>query len=76
MWFFRCCMAHLAKTGHFRASLKWQIWHMLGAGVLGSSVGMDKGVFKDVMRANDIPVVDWLICTRKDIESNIECDPR
>lgn len=41
-----------------------------GAGVLGSSVGMDKGVFKDVMRANDIPVVDWLICTRKDIEAD------
>jgi D-alanine-D-alanine ligase len=41
-----------------------------GAGVLGSSVGMDKGVFKDVMRANDIPVVDWLICTRKDIETD------
>ena len=43
-----------------------------GAGVLGSSVGMDKGVFKDVMRANDIPVVDWLICTRKDIESDLD----
>ena len=43
-----------------------------GAGVLGSSVGMDKGVFKDVMRANEIPVVDWLICTRKDVESDIE----
>ena len=43
-----------------------------GAGVLGSSVGMDKGVFKDVMRANEIPVVDWLICTRKETESNIE----
>ena len=39
-----------------------------GAGVLGSSVGMDKGVFKDVMRANNVPVVDWFICTRKDIE--------
>ena len=43
-----------------------------GAGVLGSSVGMDKGVFKDVMRANEIPVVDWLICTRKDTEADIE----
>ena len=27
----------------------------VGAGVLGSSVGMDKALFKDVMRANDIP---------------------
>lgn len=42
----------------------------VGAGVLGSSLGMDKGVFKDVMRANDIPVVDWLIVSRKQIESD------
>ena len=27
----------------------------VGAGVLGSSVGMDKGLFKDVMRSNGIP---------------------
>ena len=44
----------------------------VGAGVLGSSVGMDKGLFKDVMRSNDIPVVDWIIATRKDAEKNID----
>jgi D-alanine-D-alanine ligase len=44
----------------------------VGAGVLGSSLGMDKSVFKDVMRANGIPVAEWIICTRHDIESNIE----
>lgn len=44
----------------------------VGAGVLGSSVGMDKSVFKDVMVANDIPVAEWIICTRKDIEADIE----
>jgi D-alanine-D-alanine ligase len=43
----------------------------VGAGVLGSSVGMDKGLFKDVMRANQIPVVDWVICTRKEINTKI-----
>jgi len=43
----------------------------IGAGVLGSSLGMDKGAFKDVMRANGIPVVDCIVCTRKDAESNI-----
>jgi D-alanine-D-alanine ligase len=42
----------------------------VGAGVLGSSVGMDKGLFKDVMRANNIPVADWIICTRKEIETD------
>jgi len=44
----------------------------VGAGVLGSSVGMDKGLFKEVMRANKIPVVDWLICTRKDVENDAD----
>jgi D-alanine-D-alanine ligase len=43
----------------------------VGAGVLGSSVGMDKGVFKDVMRANNIPVADWGIFTRLEIEEDI-----
>ena len=43
----------------------------VGAGVLGSSVGMDKGIFKDVMRSHGIPVVDWITCTRKDIEKDM-----
>ncbi len=44
----------------------------VGAGVLGSAVGMDKAVFKQVMRANQIPVVDDIIFTRKEIEENID----
>lgn len=44
----------------------------VGAGVLGSSLGMDKGVFKDVMRANQIPVLDYLIFLRKEIENELE----
>lgn len=44
----------------------------VGAGVLGSSVGMDKSVFKDVMRANGIPVSEWITCTRRDVETDIE----
>ncbi len=40
----------------------------VGAGVLGSSVGMDKGVFKDVMRANGIPVVDSAIVLRREVK--------
>jgi len=43
----------------------------VGGGVLGSAVGMDKGVFKDVMRANDIPVVESILVLRKYIEKNI-----
>jgi len=43
----------------------------VGAGVLGSSVGMDKAVFKQVMRANQIPVVDELVFSRTEIEADI-----
>ena len=44
----------------------------VGAGVTGSSVGMDKGIFKDVMRANDIPTVKSVIVLRSEVEKNIE----
>lgn len=42
----------------------------VGAGVLGSSLAMDKGVFKDVMLANNIPVLDSLVVSRKQIEKD------
>lgn len=44
----------------------------VGAGVLGSSVGMDKGVFKNVMRAQGIPVVESIIALRSEIENDME----
>ena len=44
----------------------------VGAGVVGSSVGMDKGVFKDVMVTNNIPVVDTLLVLRADIEKDMQ----
>lgn len=44
----------------------------VGAGVLGSSVGMDKALFKSVMRANNIPVLDSVVLTRQEIESSID----
>ncbi len=44
----------------------------VGAGVVGSAVGMDKGIFKDVMRANDIPVVDWVILRRAEIQNDMD----
>jgi D-alanine-D-alanine ligase len=44
----------------------------VGAGVTGSAVGMDKGIFKDVMRSVDIPIVESIIVLRSQIESEIE----
>ncbi len=44
----------------------------VGAGVIGSSVGMDKGIFKDVMRANDIPGVEWTVVRRSEIEKDMQ----
>ena len=43
----------------------------VGAGVVGSSVGMDKGLFKDVMIANHIPVVDTLVVLRSQVENDM-----
>jgi D-alanine-D-alanine ligase len=39
----------------------------VGAGVVGSAVGMDKGLFKDVMIANNIPIVETLLVSRSRI---------
>lgn len=44
----------------------------VGAGVLGSSVGMDKSLFKDVMRSHDIPVARSITANRREINSNMD----
>ena len=44
----------------------------VGAGVLGSSVGMDKGVFKDVMFSNKVPIVEYKILLRHEIELELD----
>ena len=44
----------------------------VGAGVVGSAVGMDKGIFKDVMRINDVPSVASIVVSRSEIEKDIQ----
>jgi D-alanine-D-alanine ligase len=44
----------------------------VGAGVLGSSVGMDKGLFKDVMRSNGIPTPESIIVLRSEIKDTMD----
>jgi D-alanine-D-alanine ligase len=38
----------------------------VGAGVVGSAVGMDKAIFKHVMVANGLPVLPWLLVQSKE----------
>ena len=44
----------------------------VGAGVLGSSIGMDKDVSKRLLQAAKIPVVPWITVYRHDWEQNPE----
>jgi len=42
----------------------------VGAGVTGSAVGMDKAVFKDVMRAHGLPQVGYVVALRREWEAD------
>jgi D-alanine-D-alanine ligase len=44
----------------------------VGAGVTGSSVGMDKAVFKDVMLSIGIPTVESILVLRSEIQKDID----
>lgn len=43
----------------------------VGAMVTGSAVGMDKAIFRDVMRCNGIPVVESVLLLRREILNDI-----
>jgi len=43
----------------------------VGAGVVGSAVGMDKAVFKSVMKANNIPTPKYVIALRSEVERDV-----
>lgn len=42
----------------------------VGAGVLGSAVCMDKGLFKDIMAAHHIPILPYRVFNRTQIEND------
>jgi D-alanine-D-alanine ligase len=44
----------------------------VGPGVTGSAVGMDKMIFFDLMRANNIPVVETVLVLRSELEENAQ----
>jgi D-alanine-D-alanine ligase len=43
----------------------------VGAGVLGSAVCMDKGLFKDIMAANEIPILPYRVFTRTQFDEDL-----
>jgi D-alanine-D-alanine ligase len=44
----------------------------VGAGVVGSSVGMDKGVFQSVMQANQIPIPETMVVLRSGLANHMD----
>lgn len=44
----------------------------VGADVVGSAVGMDKAIFKDVMRAHGLPIVESVVVKRRAWEADAE----
>lgn len=44
----------------------------VGAGVTGSACGMDKAIFFDLMRANNIPVVDTILLLRSELNQDMQ----
>lgn len=41
----------------------------VGAGVVGSAVGMDKAIFKYVMAANGLPILPWQLVLSSDVQN-------
>lgn len=69
--FFPVLHGPFGEDGTLQGLLEMADVAYVGAGVAGSSVGMDKGIFKDVMRANNIPIVDSVLILRSDIEDDM-----
>lgn len=69
--FFPVLHGPFGEDGTLQGLLEMADVAYVGAGVAGSSVGMDKGIFKDVMRANNIPIVDSVLVLRGDIENDM-----
>jgi len=69
--FFPVLHGTLGEDGTIQGLFELSDVAYVGAGVVGSSVGMDKGVFRDVMVANSIPVVDTMLVLRAEIENDM-----
>ena len=69
----RCCTALSAKMEPCRACWSWPVLPYVGAGVLASSVSMDKEVMKRLLLERGLPVVEYMVAaarpvpTRRDV---------
>jgi len=70
--FFPVMHGTYSEDGTMQGLLEMADLAYVGAGVVGAAVGMDKGIFKDVMIANHIPVVETLVVLRSEIEQDME----
>lgn len=55
----------MGEDGTVQGTLELMGVPYIGSGVLGSAVGMDKGLMKDVFRARGLPVAPYLCVPRK-----------
>ena len=69
--FFPMMHGTYSEDGTLQGLLEMADVAYVGAGVVGSAVGMDKGIFKDVMIANGIPVVETMVVLRSEIEQDM-----
>jgi len=70
--FFPVTHGTFGEDGTLQGLLELADTAYVGCGVLASAVGMDKSLFKDVMRANKIPVVESVLINRTNILSGID----
>jgi D-alanine-D-alanine ligase len=60
------------EDGTLQGLLEMADMAYVGAGVIGSSVGMDKGVFQSVMQAHQIPVLETVVILRSDLVKHMD----
>ncbi|GAB4504336.1 MAG: D-alanine--D-alanine ligase family protein [Anaerolineales bacterium] len=70
--FFPVMHGTYSEDGTMQGLLEMADVAYVGAGVTGSAVGMDKAIFKEIMVANDIPVVETLLVLRREIEQDMD----
>jgi D-alanine-D-alanine ligase len=60
------------EDGTLQGLLELAMVPYVGAGVLGSAVGMDKDVAKRLLKDAGIPVVPWITVTKRDLETSFD----